>query len=275
MQNERLDSGKRYSSTRASENSKRNIDAEKEQNGVPSTEYKTHASKNLNYQRSSDRNEPDIPPRFKKGNNQPKGADFRSTESMDSKQYKKGGRNTQMNNEAGDFHPNMNIAFSNMSLNPPPAQRGPTTFGEFSPPNANANRPNPSNIPHDIVIKTHFNGPQVQVSLPNFHVGASCLAKYWEDHCYYRAVITDMHQTAPTAVVQFIDFGNYEEVQLFDLKPMNYGGPIHGGTQFPQTQGAVPNPHLNMMNPHRQRQNDRPAKPPMQLYVPPQSRNTS
>lgn len=68
-------------------------------------------------------------------------------------------------------------------------------------------------------LKQHLNLDKVKrentpilSTLPpiNWQVGDNCNAKYWEDGKYYKANITAV--TEKTCVVQFIDYGNYEEV---------------------------------------------------------------
>ncbi|XP_060682435.1 tudor domain-containing protein 3 isoform X2 [Hemiscyllium ocellatum] len=50
--------------------------------------------------------------------------------------------------------------------------------------------------------------------------GDQCLALYWEDNKFYRAVIQALHPSGVTAVVMFRDYGNYEEVLLSNIKPL-------------------------------------------------------
>ncbi|XP_068123934.1 tudor domain-containing protein 3 isoform X2 [Hyperolius riggenbachi] len=50
--------------------------------------------------------------------------------------------------------------------------------------------------------------------------GDECLALYWEDNKYYRAEIEALHSSGTTAVVKFCDYGNYEEVLLENIKPI-------------------------------------------------------
>lgn len=50
-------------------------------------------------------------------------------------------------------------------------------------------------------------------------IGDHCMAKYWEDGRFYNASILDL--TPKTLVVQFMDYGNIEEVLRHDCKPIN------------------------------------------------------
>lgn len=45
-----------------------------------------------------------------------------------------------------------------------------------------------------------------------FKSGQRVFAKYWEDNRMYRAVVHEMAATGETCVVQFVEYGNYEEV---------------------------------------------------------------
>uniref|UniRef100_A0A4W3GVM0 Survival of motor neuron-related-splicing factor 30 n=1 Tax=Callorhinchus milii TaxID=7868 RepID=A0A4W3GVM0_CALMI len=51
--------------------------------------------------------------------------------------------------------------------------------------------------------------------------GDPCLALYWEDNKFYRAVIKAVHPSGATAVVVFRGYGNYEEVLLRNIKPVH------------------------------------------------------
>lgn len=67
-------------------------------------------------------------------------------------------------------------------------------------------------------LKQHLNLDKVRRENPppqtsptlNWQIGDYCMAKYWEDGKFYKANITAV--TEKTCVVQFIDYGNYEEV---------------------------------------------------------------
>ncbi|KRT80286.1 hypothetical protein AMK59_7358, partial [Oryctes borbonicus] len=52
----------------------------------------------------------------------------------------------------------------------------------------------------------------------NWKIGDQCMAKYWEDNKFYRATITAL--TNRTCVVQFNDYGNFEEVLNVDCLPL-------------------------------------------------------
>nr|XP_034353525.1 tudor domain-containing protein 3 isoform X2 [Arvicanthis niloticus] len=50
--------------------------------------------------------------------------------------------------------------------------------------------------------------------------GDECFALYWEDNKFYRAEVEALHSSGMTAVVRFTDYGNYEEVLLSNIKPV-------------------------------------------------------
>ncbi|KAM9610068.1 tudor domain-containing protein 3 isoform 2-T2 [Trichechus inunguis] len=50
--------------------------------------------------------------------------------------------------------------------------------------------------------------------------GDECFALYWEDNKFYRAEVEALHSSGMTAVVKFIDYGNYEEVLLSNIRPV-------------------------------------------------------
>ncbi|XP_045143085.1 tudor domain-containing protein 3 isoform X2 [Echinops telfairi] len=50
--------------------------------------------------------------------------------------------------------------------------------------------------------------------------GDECFALYWEDNKFYRAEVEALHSSGMTAVVKFIDYGNYEEVLLSSIRPV-------------------------------------------------------
>lgn len=52
----------------------------------------------------------------------------------------------------------------------------------------------------------------------NWKTGDQCMAKYWEDNKFYEATVTAV--TNKTCVVQFNDYGNYEEVLKRDCLPI-------------------------------------------------------
>ncbi|XP_078603432.1 uncharacterized protein LOC144877393 [Branchiostoma floridae x Branchiostoma japonicum] len=51
-----------------------------------------------------------------------------------------------------------------------------------------------------------------------------CLARYWEDGKFYPAMVTDVAPNGRTAVVLFTEYENYEEVEMFNIRPLNGGG---------------------------------------------------
>ncbi|XP_075055898.1 tudor domain-containing protein 3 [Mixophyes fleayi] len=93
--------------------------------------------------------------------------------------------------------------------------------------------------------------------------GDECLALYWEDNKYYKAEIEALHSSGTTAVIKFSDYGNYEEVLLDNIKPIQaeaweeegeYGDSLdfrRGGDGQPR----------------------RSTRPTQQFYQPPRARN--
>ncbi|XP_035681505.1 tudor domain-containing protein 3-like [Branchiostoma floridae] len=51
-----------------------------------------------------------------------------------------------------------------------------------------------------------------------------CLARYWEDGKFYPAMVTDVAPNGRTAVVLFTEYENYEEVEMFNIRPLHGGG---------------------------------------------------
>ncbi|KAI8507595.1 tudor domain-containing protein 3 [Branchiostoma belcheri] len=51
-----------------------------------------------------------------------------------------------------------------------------------------------------------------------------CLARYWEDGKFYPAMVTDVAPNGRTAVVLFSEYDNYEEVEMFNIRPTHGGG---------------------------------------------------
>uniref|UniRef100_UPI0035901215 tudor domain-containing protein 3 isoform X1 n=1 Tax=Myxine glutinosa TaxID=7769 RepID=UPI0035901215 len=107
-------------------------------------------------------------------------------------------------------------------------------------------------------------------ALPNglpptqWHPGNHCLALYWEDNQFYRAIVHDLHPTLTTAVVHFPEYGNYEEVFLEDLRPI--------GAE-PWKQGGLAGAGVSKKGSRRGGDFPRrPAKPTVQYYQPPASR---
>ena len=59
-----------------------------------------------------------------------------------------------------------------------------------------------------------------------FKSGQRVFAKYWEDNRMYRAVVHEMAATGETCVVQFVEYGNYEEVSSSPIRCSNNGKSI-------------------------------------------------
>ncbi|XP_078258879.1 tudor domain-containing protein 3 isoform X3 [Rhinoraja longicauda] len=62
--------------------------------------------------------------------------------------------------------------------------------------------------------------PSSKTQFSDWRPGDQCLALYWEDNKFYRAVIKALHPSGVTAVVVFRGYGNYEEVLLSNIKPL-------------------------------------------------------
>ncbi|KAG8452268.1 hypothetical protein GDO86_004174 [Hymenochirus boettgeri] len=62
--------------------------------------------------------------------------------------------------------------------------------------------------------------PETVYSGFSWRPGDECLALYWEDNKYYRAEVEALHSSGTTAVVKFCDYGNYEEVLLENIRPI-------------------------------------------------------
>ncbi|KAK2504851.1 hypothetical protein MC885_006643, partial [Smutsia gigantea] len=93
--------------------------------------------------------------------------------------------------------------------------------------------------------------------------GDECFALYWEDNKFYRAEVEALHSSGMTAVVKFIDYGNYEEVLLSNIRPIQTEAWEDEGT-YDQTlefrRGGDGQPR-------------RSTRPTQQFYQPPRARN--
>ncbi|XP_073877696.1 tudor domain-containing protein 3 isoform X5 [Macaca fascicularis] len=93
--------------------------------------------------------------------------------------------------------------------------------------------------------------------------GDECFALYWEDNKFYRAEVEALHSSGMTAVVKFTDYGNYEEVLLSNIKPVQTEAWEEEGT-YDQTlefrRGGDGQPR-------------RSTRPTQQFYQPPRARN--
>uniref|UniRef100_T1IY32 Tudor domain-containing protein 3 n=1 Tax=Strigamia maritima TaxID=126957 RepID=T1IY32_STRMM len=127
--------------------------------------------------------------------------------------------------------------------------------------------------------------------------GDKCLAKYWEDDKFYRAVVHAPAANGATCVVRFFDYGNYEEVLVADMNPISekdIASPMFDGLSANFVNGAFSSPSLpafannGMISNHfsgtlefrrggdrpyiNDRNRSRQAKPSQQIYVPPAQR---
>ncbi|XP_004462863.2 tudor domain-containing protein 3 isoform X2 [Dasypus novemcinctus] len=93
--------------------------------------------------------------------------------------------------------------------------------------------------------------------------GDECFALYWEDNKFYRAEVEALHSSGMTAVVKFIDYGNYEEVLLSNIRPIQTEAWEEEST-YDQTlefrRGGDGQPR-------------RSTRPTQQFYQPPRARN--
>ncbi|EHB14549.1 Tudor domain-containing protein 3 [Heterocephalus glaber] len=93
--------------------------------------------------------------------------------------------------------------------------------------------------------------------------GDECFALHWEDNKFYRAEVEALHSSSMTAVVKFIDCGNYEEVLLSSIKSIQTEAWEEEGTydqalEFRRGGDGQPR---------------RSTRPTQQFYQPPQPRN--
>ncbi|XP_071453136.1 tudor domain-containing protein 3 isoform X2 [Hetaerina americana] len=71
-------------------------------------------------------------------------------------------------------------------------------------------------------------------------LGDKCMAKYWEDNTYYNAEVTGVSER--TVVVQFTEYGNYEEVLQEDCIPFSedeFGPAIQSSSAFINSVGVL------------------------------------
>uniref|UniRef100_A0A8D2LAV8 Tudor domain-containing protein 3 n=1 Tax=Varanus komodoensis TaxID=61221 RepID=A0A8D2LAV8_VARKO len=94
--------------------------------------------------------------------------------------------------------------------------------------------------------------------------GDECFALYWEDNKFYRAEIEALHSSGTTAVVKFCDYGNYEEVLLSNIRPIQADTWEEEAMAYEQTlefrRGGDGQPR-------------RSTRPTQQFYQPPRARN--
>nr|XP_020862058.1 tudor domain-containing protein 3 isoform X3 [Phascolarctos cinereus] len=94
--------------------------------------------------------------------------------------------------------------------------------------------------------------------------GDECFALYWEDNKFYRAEIEALHSSGMTAVVKFSDYGNYEEVLLSNIRPIQAEAWEEEEGTYDQTlefrRGGDGQPR-------------RSTRPTQQFYQPPRARN--
>nr|XP_034353523.1 tudor domain-containing protein 3 isoform X1 [Arvicanthis niloticus] len=93
--------------------------------------------------------------------------------------------------------------------------------------------------------------------------GDECFALYWEDNKFYRAEVEALHSSGMTAVVRFTDYGNYEEVLLSNIKPVQ--------TEAWEEEGTYD--HTIEFRRGGDGQPRRSTRPTQQFYQPPRARN--
>lgn len=93
--------------------------------------------------------------------------------------------------------------------------------------------------------------------------GDECFALYWEDNKFYRAEVEALHSSGMTAVVKFTDYGNYEEVLLSNIKPVQ--------TEAWEEEGTYD--HTIEFRRGGDGQPRRSTRPTQQFYQPPRARN--
>lgn len=81
-----------------------------------------------------------------------------------------------------------------------------------------ASRPNQQTLERQAPPRQDMKTSQSQAgptsTTHKFKSGQRVFAKYWEDNRMYRAVVHEMAATGETCVVQFVEYGNYEEVSV-------------------------------------------------------------
>ena len=80
------------------------------------------------------------------------------------------------------------------------------TFRQITTQNNEKNRPSPIQNKINNITQQH-----------QWRIGDLCLAEYWEDGEYHGAIRADIRKSGHTAVVEFLEHGNYEEVHTKNL----------------------------------------------------------
>ncbi|XP_055937170.1 tudor domain-containing protein 3-like [Argiope bruennichi] len=140
------------------------------------------------------------------------------------------------------------------------------------------------------------NSGQVFVaSKPFLKPGVEVMAKYWEDNKFYRATVHAVGKEGTTCVVHFMEYGNYEEVLIDDVQPLQVHtghsgwdvGPIsfrpsHWENNRNQDFPPISEFHHNSNRSHSQQhghqerqRTPRQDRPSAKLYQPPHQRQTS
>lgn len=131
---------------------------------------------------------------------------------------------------------------------------------------------------------------------PLLKPGTEVIAKYWEDNQFYRAVVHAVGKEGKTCVVHFLDYGNYEEVLIDDVKDKNHFkdrnwnvGPIsfqptprneNYSSYHNQNSRDGPKPYqssnraYNRQDGNRQNASRQEYRPSVKLYQPPSRRES-
>lgn len=124
--------------------------------------------------------------------------------------------------------------------------------------------------------------PAVATFNNNWHwkITDICFAKYWEDGRYYHAEITGMAEK--TCVVQFMEYGNFEEVLLTDCLPITeaniqminqYNGHLMQQQTMHYAAAAAAGPSVPQAQQQQQPTSHRGMRNDQQMYMPPAQRS--
>nr|CAB3266883.1 tudor domain-containing protein 3 [Phallusia mammillata] len=213
-----------------------------------------------NYHRSQRERQSDVPPRFRK--NQPYQNKFPSEDQENHQRYERGNYNPESRQEKYPrSHPEqkrgLTLADTAKQIKPSETQPAKQSYQQ---PRNNGNRQS-----------NHRMKENARVS--GWKKGAHCKAKYWEDGQYHDAVVVDVHAELPYAVVEYLGYGNCEEVAFEDMTPANHEIAKHhvgGGDQI------VTQEFRRRRGPNQGAQNKRaPNRPTQKLYELPSHKQPS
>lgn len=174
------------------------------------------------------------------------------------------------------------LSMPSVNASPQPPTMAHVQMADAFVPMQNFNKPPPP-LPSQHYIGTMAGVPPAQLSMVpaavtfnnNWHwkINDICFAKYWEDGRYYHAEITGMAEK--TCVVQFMEYGNFEEVLLTDCLPITeaniqminqYNSHLMQQQTMHYAAAAGP-PVPQQQSSHRGMRNDQ------QMYMPPAQRS--